>query len=107
MSQQIRAMETLWQRDSGSSLESRISEQFLRNDVAERVGVLERDSRNPHKDRPLSFNSHRASDFAFSDSFVLLRPFASVFGFCQGKHQEIKDLEQQAKQIEQAIKALG
>ena len=25
----------------------------------------------------------------------------------QGKHQEIKDLETQAKQVEQAIKALG
>jgi predicted nucleic acid-binding Zn-ribbon protein len=25
----------------------------------------------------------------------------------QAKHQEIKDLEQQAKQVEQAIKALG
>ena len=47
------------------------------------MGVLERVSKNPNEDGPFSLNSHDASDLAFSDSFVLLRPFASVFGFRQ------------------------
>lgn len=47
------------------------------------MGVFEPASQNPNKDGPFQPNSHNASDLAFADSFVRLRLFASVFGFCQ------------------------
>jgi hypothetical protein len=53
--------------------------------LAERLGVFKPTSRNPNKDGLFSDNSHCACHLAFSDSFVGLRPFASVFWFCQRK----------------------
>jgi hypothetical protein len=51
------------------------------SNLAGRQGVSAQTSRNVNKDRPFQRNAHKASELACSDSFVRLRPFASVAGF--------------------------
>ena len=45
--------------------------------------ITDRTLRNPNKDGRFSRKSRPTRNFAFSDSFVRFRPFASVLGFCQ------------------------
>ena len=46
-------------------------------------GFLERASKKPYKDGPISRKPRDPSDLASSDSFVGFRLFASIFGSCR------------------------